>query len=924
LQSVNGYDLLRLTRQGAVAGNMEGDGLISDPSVFGLDHQGFNLLNVKYALRSNDQGRTVDVEGVRFNAEPLGLSLTPGSRAETSMSGSMASELVIVSAMANSAQIPDEAPVARIRLRTKDGRVIERELRAGRDTSEWAYDREDVRSAIKHRRAKVAESFPAGGFSANRYLTRLPFERAEIVGVEFEYMASDASVLVQRASLLDTASGAVTTLSWIQFQRERWRKLAAFGEVEVCENQKALPRAWFVSRRAIEPSAEVLETIRTGRMKDGSAFGPAETVLFEREDWRNREQPQIEEPVNAEVKVTSYEPQRIELETRNERPGFLVLSEIYYRGWEAWIDGRRAPVERANYVLRGLAVPAGEHRIEFVFRAHSFRNGAAWSLLGVLLLLVGASNRTRHVLTKIEPRLVAAVNRRILTEVESKLSSLSRSRFILRLMTIAAVLGLLIYGYVLASRAAYAVGGSDSAGYAHIARSILKGEIVRRVTGPDLLGLPNDFDNIFMPVSYDPGPRPGTMSPMYPIGFPMLMATGALIAGWERGPFLVTPLVGLLSLLLIYLVGLELGLPRVFSMAGAIMLAASPTFIHYSTQPMSDAVAMFWSLAAILAALRSRKLDGWALLAGAAFGMAFLTRPSSILLLIPLLFSLRLKFKNIFLFVLGGLPLAAIFFTYNIVAYSHPLLTGYWANGVQNLVTTTGFIDRFNFYRYWIRVTMSPLPLLGWLVVAADRKVEWRNRAMLISWFGALFVFYSCYESDPAWWYTRFLLPAYPAMILGALLVARDVVGLLWKWISDVNRARLRWVVLAILLGVTLSHENRYIRRFDIFNFGPREIIHYTSSRWADQAIPNNSLLAAMHMGGALGFYTGRPVVRWDWLKPEQLSVMKKHAAERGYRWYALLLPFEFEDAQKKIGGKWTKVGTLDPVILWQVELTSD
>jgi 4-amino-4-deoxy-L-arabinose transferase-like glycosyltransferase len=222
---------------------------------------------------------------------------------------------------------------------------------------------------------------------------------------------------------------------------------------------------------------------------------------------------------------------------------------------------------------------------------------------------------------------------------------------------------------------------------------------------------------------------------------------------------------------------------------------------------MSDAVAMFWSLAAILAAMRCRKWDGWALLAGAAFGMAFLTRPSSILLLVPLLFSLRFKPKTILFFILGGLPLAAIFFGYNIVAHSHPLVTGYWVNGVQNLLTTTGFTDRFNFYRYWIKVTMSPLPLLGWLVVAADRKVEWRNRAMLISWFGAFFLFCSCYDYYLAWWCTRFLLPVYPAMILGALLVARDVAGLLGRWISEVNQARLRWAVLAILLGVTLSRE---------------------------------------------------------------------------------------------------------------------
>jgi hypothetical protein len=522
-------------------------------------------------------------------------------------------------------------------------------------------------------------------------------------------------------------------------------------------------------------------------------------------------------------------------------------------------------------------------------------------------------------LVKTESTLEGTITRRNLPIVLSKLSALSRSRFIM----ILAVIGLLIYGYVLASRASYAVGGSDSSGYAQIARSILNGELVRRVTGLDLFGLPNDFDLIFIPLAYDQGPQPGTMTSIYPIGFPMHLALGALIAGWEYGPYLVTPIVGLLSLVLIYLVGLELGLPRGFSIAGAVMLAASPTFIHYSTQPMSDVVAMFWSLAAILAALRSGKRGGWSLLAGAAFGMAVLTRPSSILLLIPILFILRLKFKNILFFILGGLPLAAIFFTYNAIAFGHPLETGYGRIGLlQDAVKISGFKERFNLYHYWIKVTMSPLPLLGWLVVAADRKVEWRNRAMLVSWFGAFFLVYSCYDFSGAWWWTRFLLPAYPAMILGALLVARDIVGLFGKWISEDHRARLRWIILAILLGVTLSHEDRNIKRFDLFNFGANEIAHKTSCHWADQAIPSHSLLAAGQMSGALDFYTQRPIVRYDWLDPVKWATVKKHAAERGYQWYALLMDFEIEGAQDQMGGRWTKLGVIGPISLWRIDLT--
>ncbi|HEY7182530.1 MAG TPA: hypothetical protein VIC84_13975, partial [Blastocatellia bacterium] len=172
--------------------------------------------------------------------------------------------------------------------------------------------------------------------------------------------------------------------------------------------------------------------------------------------------------------------------------------------------------------------------------------------------------------------------------------------------------------------------------------------------------------------------------------------------------------------------------------------------------------------------------------------------------------------------------------------------------------------------------------------------------------------------------YTRFILPAYPAMILGALLIARDVVDLFRKPISDVKRARLRWAVLAIFLGITLSHEIRYIKRFGLFNFATFETANYTSCRWTDQTIPSNSLVAAMQMSSALKFYTGRPVVRWDWLMSDRWPAVKKHAAERGYQWYALLLPFEIEDAQKKIGGRWTKIGARDQVSLWRIELASD
>ena len=127
----------------------------------------------------------------------------------------------------------------------------------------------------------------------------------------------------------------------------------------------------------------------------------------------------------------------------------LILSEIYYRGWEAWIDGKREPVERVNYTLRGVMLPAGEHRVEFVFLAPSFRTGAVYSLLGVILLLGGlVISRTSG-----GKRILESASR-----AASRAPRLSRRQ----VLTIIGILCLLIYCWVLIKHAARAVGGSDS------------------------------------------------------------------------------------------------------------------------------------------------------------------------------------------------------------------------------------------------------------------------------------------------------------------------------------------------------------------------------------------------------------------------------------------------------------------------------
>jgi uncharacterized membrane protein YfhO len=70
-------------------------------------------------------------------------------------------------------------------------------------------------------------------------------------------------------------------------------------------------------------------------------------------------------------------------------PRFAVFSEIFYeKGWKAYIDNTEVPIIRTNYVLRGLAVPAGQHSIHFVFKPASFYNGQATARIAGVIIAV--------------------------------------------------------------------------------------------------------------------------------------------------------------------------------------------------------------------------------------------------------------------------------------------------------------------------------------------------------------------------------------------------------------------------------------------------------------------------------------------------------------------------------------------------------
>jgi uncharacterized membrane protein YfhO len=88
--------------------------------------------------------------------------------------------------------------------------------------------------------------------------------------------------------------------------------------------------------------------------------------------------------VNATPEVQSYEPERVVVHADIQSPAFLVLTDTYDAGWRVSVDGREAPLLRADYAFRAVALGPGSHRVEFLYQPLMVRVGL---LLGLFALL---------------------------------------------------------------------------------------------------------------------------------------------------------------------------------------------------------------------------------------------------------------------------------------------------------------------------------------------------------------------------------------------------------------------------------------------------------------------------------------------------------------------------------------------------------
>jgi hypothetical protein len=171
-------------------------------------------------------------------------------------------------------------------------------------------------------------------------------------------------------------------------QQPRDRRLPGFRllyegrDARVYANPAALPRAFVVDRQRVVAGRDAAREAIVD-----PAFRPRAAAVTEApiEGLARDAGGAARRPGTA--RIVRYENERVEVRTSTRRPGLLVLTDSFYPGWKATVDGRDAPVHRVDYLVRGVPLPAGEHTVRFRYEPASWRAGWIISLVALVAVL---------------------------------------------------------------------------------------------------------------------------------------------------------------------------------------------------------------------------------------------------------------------------------------------------------------------------------------------------------------------------------------------------------------------------------------------------------------------------------------------------------------------------------------------------------
>jgi hypothetical protein len=458
---------------------------------------------------------------------------------------------------------------------------------------------------------------------------------------------------------------------------------------------------------------------------------------------------------------------------------------------------------------------------------------------------------------------------------------------------------------------AFAIGGSDSHCYAGQARMFSEG----RLALPPPVAVPVPWPNgaaTFAPSGFAPGPDDGSV-PLCAAGLSLLMAV-ALALGGNAAIFVVVPLMGALTVWSTFVLGRRLVSPAVGA-ASAWLVACSPIFLNQVVQPMSDVPATaLWtaSLAVALGVAESRHGDPSAaleadevrrtdsaspghdstwrrtfstwrrtfstwrrtlvlrVLAGLLAGAAITMRPNlAPLAVVPLLFALPSR-RAVVATVGGLVPGVAIVALLQAAIYGSPLRSGYGDLG--QLFSVSHVAANLVNYPAWLAHAHSPVLALGLLapLVVRRRAAAW----ILMVFVLAVVAAYLPYVPFADWWYSRFLLPGLPVLVVLMVAVLARAAGR----IPTPRDAAALALVAAAIGGFWLTRANDLA----VFRIKALEQKYVELGRLVSTRLPARAIVLAAQPAGSVRYYAHLPTLSWDAIDPAWLDRVLDECRFRG------------------------------------------
>lgn len=391
IQDANGYSSLEPDRHAAFVAAVEY-----------ADNQLLDLWNVRHVVRRNRRELLPSQGGTSFHPErPLftGQRQVDGEGSALLADGGPAytNEVRVIATLWNAEALPDGFPAARIVLEGTDGSRRSLDVLAGRHVADARLNVPGEALEGQHASPDVAFQYPRENAKSLRFGEQLYYGRLavdppfDVDRVRIEPMLQQGGLEVFGIGLLDTRSGGVTQAR----NKAKYREVYRDEQIRIYENASVMPRAFLVGQAIVVNNGQAALT----RLQD-SEVDVRQTAVLELPLPAGVVLPTAGSAAGASIgsaSITSYENESVVIRTNASRESILVLTDPYFPGWTARVDGQAVPILRANYLFRGVVVPGGAHTVTFTYEPLWVALGGTLTLLGALLVLVVIGSRALEV-----------------------------------------------------------------------------------------------------------------------------------------------------------------------------------------------------------------------------------------------------------------------------------------------------------------------------------------------------------------------------------------------------------------------------------------------------------------------------------------------------------------------------------------------